>query len=145
MKKLKTISVTWNGERLCDIYPHATKGQVCKWKAWKFFNRVLIVIAATDDEELNARIAAHLLSAGISSRVEATHCMTRMLTEQPPVTRYERRKLTDEEVTEMIACRLAQAPGTSASRLLREFRDAGYACEQQRFGGLYRIVTGAGP
>jgi hypothetical protein len=95
-------------------------------------------------QALNARIAAHLLSAGVSSRAEATHCMTRLLAEQAPITRYERRKLSDQEIIEMIACRLTQAPGTSASRLLREFRDAGYACEQQRFSSLHRMVTGAG-
>ncbi len=94
-------------------------------------------------QALNARIAAYLLSAGIGSRAEAVRCMTRLLTEQPPVTCYERKKLSDQEVTEMIISRLAQAPGMSASRLLREFRDAGYACEQQRFAGLHRRVIGA--
>jgi hypothetical protein len=94
-------------------------------------------------QALNARIAAYLLSDGISSRAEATQNMTLLLAEQAPLTRYERKKLSDREVTEMIACRLAQAPGTSASRLLREFRDAGYACEQQRFAGLYRATAGA--
>jgi hypothetical protein len=95
-------------------------------------------------QALNARIAAHLLSAGITSRAEATRCMTQLLAEQPPVTRYERKQLSDQEVTEMIVGRLAQVPGMSASRLLREFRDAGYACEQQRFGRLHRQVVGAG-
>jgi hypothetical protein len=95
-------------------------------------------------QALNARIAAHLLSAGISSRAEATHCMTRLLAQQPPVTRYERKQLSDQEVTEMIVSRLAQVPDISSSRLLREFRDAGYACEQQRFGRLHRQVVGVG-
>jgi hypothetical protein len=95
-------------------------------------------------QALNARIAAHLLSAGITSRAEARRCMTQLLAEQPPVTRYERKQLSDQEVTEMIVGRLAQVPGMSASRLLREFRDAGYACEQQRFGRLHRQVVGAG-
>jgi hypothetical protein len=95
-------------------------------------------------QALNARIAAYLLSAGISSRTQAAHCMTRLLAKQPPVTRYERKKLSDQQVTEMITGRLAQGPGTSASRLLREIRDAGYACEQQRFAELYRQVIGAG-
>jgi hypothetical protein len=94
-------------------------------------------------QALNARIAAYLLSAGISGRAEATHRMTRLLADQAPVTRYERKKISDQEVIEMIACRLARAPDISASRLLREFRDAGYACEQQRFAGLHRTVTGA--
>jgi hypothetical protein len=94
-------------------------------------------------QALNARLAAQLLSAGISSRAEAANWTMRLLAEQPPITRYERKKLSDQEVTEMITRSLAQSPQRSASRLLREFRDAGYACEQQRFAGLYRAVTGA--
>jgi hypothetical protein len=94
-------------------------------------------------QALNVRIAAHLLSSGISGRGAAAEYLARLLAEQPPVRRYERRKLTDGEVSEMISCRLAQAPTMPASRMLREFRDAGYACEQQRFGQLHRAVTGA--
>ena len=93
-------------------------------------------------QALNARIAADLLSRRIGSRTEATHYLTRLLAEQPPLTRYERKKLSDQEVTEMITDRLGQAPGISASRLLREFRDAGYACEQQRFAELHRQAVG---
>jgi hypothetical protein len=95
-------------------------------------------------QALNARIAAYLMSAGITSRTEATNRLTRLLSEQPPVTLYQRKKLSDQEVTEMIADRLAQQPDMSASRLLREFRDAGYACEQQRFAGLHHQLTGGG-
>jgi hypothetical protein len=94
-------------------------------------------------QALNARIAAHLLSAGISTRTEATDCMTRLLAQQPPITRYERKKLSDQEVAEMINQGLAVDPNASASKLLREFRDSGYACEQHRFANLYRIATGA--
>lgn len=93
-------------------------------------------------QALNARIAAHLLSRRIGSRTEAIHYLTRLLADQPPLTRYERKKLSDQEVTEMLSDRLAQAPGTSASRLLRELRDAGYACEQQRFAELHRQAAG---
>ena len=80
---------------------------------------------------------------GISGRGAAAEYLARLLAEQPPVRRYERKKLTDREVLDMIPSRLAQAPAMPASRLLREFRDAGYACEQQRFAQLYRTVTGA--
>ena len=93
-------------------------------------------------QTLNIRIAAHLLSAGITSRAGASRYLTQLITEQPPIRRYERKKLTDQEVRELIAQRLAQEPGISASRLLREFRDSGYACEQQRFGQLHRLVAG---
>lgn len=96
-------------------------------------------------QALNVRIAARLLSAGIYGRVAAFDYLARLLAEQPPVRRYERKKLTDGEVSEMISCRLAEAPEMPTSRMLREFRDAGYACEQQRFAQLHRAVTGIRP
>lgn len=95
-------------------------------------------------QALNVRIAARLLEAGITSRAKATLHMAELLASQPPVARYERKKLSDEEVTTMIAGRLALEPGMPASRMLREFRDAGYACEQQRFAALHRRVAGGG-
>jgi hypothetical protein len=93
-------------------------------------------------QALNARIAARLLAGGITSREMATCYLAELLASQPPVPRYERTKLSDEEVTAMIAGRFAQASAMSASRMLREFRDAGYACEQQRFTDLHRQVAG---
>jgi hypothetical protein len=40
--KYKKIKVFFNGERLRDIYPHASKFQVFKWKIRKFFRKVII-------------------------------------------------------------------------------------------------------
>jgi hypothetical protein len=93
-------------------------------------------------QALNIRIAAHLLAAGISGRAAASRHLMDLITEQPPLRRYERKKLTDHEVRDMITRRLAQEPGISATRLLRELRDSGYACEQQRFGQLHRVLAG---
>ena len=94
-------------------------------------------------QALNVRIAAHLLSAGIGSHAVASRHLAQLLNEQPPIRRYERKQLSDQEVSEMIIRRLARSPGTPASRMLREFRDAGYACEQQRFAQLHRVAAGA--
>jgi hypothetical protein len=93
-------------------------------------------------QALNARIAARLLTCGLTARGEATRYLTKLLASQPPIPRYERKPLSDEEVSKMIVGRLAQAPALSASMMLREFRDAGYACEQQRFARLHRQVAG---
>jgi hypothetical protein len=95
-------------------------------------------------QALNARIAVRLLGAGITSRAQAIGHMAGLLARQPPVARYERKKLSDEEVTMMITGRLAVEPGMPASRMLREFRDAGYACEQQRFAALHHRAAGGG-
>jgi hypothetical protein len=95
-------------------------------------------------QALNARITDRLLSTGLTSRAEASRYMAELLADQPPVTRYERKKLSDEEVIAMIKSRLARESGMPASRMLREFRDIGYACEQQRFADLYRRIAGGG-
>jgi len=92
---------------------------------------------------LNARIGAHLLSAGIRSKEEAAGHLARLLAAQPPVPRYDRKKQSDREILDIIAGRLAHAPTTSANGMLREFRDAGLACEQHRFTRLYRSVVEA--
>ena len=92
---------------------------------------------------LNARIGADLLSRGIRSKDEAAGHLARLLAAQPPIPRYDRKKQSDREILDIIAERLAHAPATSANRLLREFRDAGLACEQRRFTQLYRTLTEA--
>ena len=87
---------------------------------------------------LNARIGAHLLEHRIRSKDEASAHLARLLAAQPPIPRYNRKRQSDREILDAIGTRLAQAPATSASRLLRELRDAGLACEQRRFSRLYR-------
>jgi hypothetical protein len=86
---------------------------------------------------LNARIGAHLLEHRIRSRDQASAHMARLLAAQPPISRYNRKRQTDRQLLDAISARLDQAPTTSANRLLREFRDAGLACEQRRFSRLY--------
>jgi len=92
---------------------------------------------------LNARIGLYLLSRGLRGRGEAVADLTRLLAVQPPITRYDRKKQTDDEILDLIAQRLSQVPAPSANRLLREFRDAGLACEQHRFTRLYRTAAEA--
>ena len=92
-------------------------------------------------QALNARIAAHLLSAGIIGRADASRHLARLLAQQPSFPRYERKKLSDAEVLALIADGLARSPGASASRLLRQFRDAGYACEQHASAVFTSVFT----
>jgi hypothetical protein len=90
---------------------------------------------------LNARIGACLLERGFRSKDEASRYLTRLLGSQPPIPQYNRKRQSDRELLDTIAARLAQTPGMSANRLLREIRDAGLACEQHRFSRLYRQAT----
>jgi hypothetical protein len=94
---------------------------------------------------LNARIGAYLLSTGIRRTDEAITHMERLLAEQPAITRYERKRQSDQEILERIAKCVACEPGISADRLLRKFRDAGLACEQHRFARLFREMAEAKP
>lgn len=87
---------------------------------------------------LNARIGADLLRRGIRSKADATRYLAQLLAAQPPVPRHNRKKQSDSELLDLITARLAQAPATSANRMLGELRDAGLACEQHRFSRLYR-------
>jgi len=93
-------------------------------------------------QALNVRVGESLLAAGIRSHTDASAYLSNLLRAQPPIKRYDRKKLSDEEVMSLIRDGLARSPGASASRLLREFRDEGSACEQERFGQLHQKLTG---
>lgn len=56
--------------------------------------------------------------------------------------RYDRTPARDDEVTDLIEELLTQDPALSATRALRRLRDAGIACEQKRFGRLFKTVRG---
>jgi hypothetical protein len=76
---------------------------------------------------------------------EAAEHMAPLLAAQPPVPRYGRKKQSDREILDRIRERLSQDPALSANRLLREFRDAGLACEQHRFSRLFRTLSDMKP
>lgn len=39
---MKPIKVFWHGKRLRDIYPHATRWEVFKWKTMKFIRKIVL-------------------------------------------------------------------------------------------------------
>ncbi|UBV16886.1 hypothetical protein [Mycolicibacterium fortuitum] len=56
---------------------------------------------------------------------------------------YERRQTSDTEILEIIQVLVKREPNLSATRALRQVRDSGIACEQKRFGALFRDAAGA--
>ena len=91
---------------------------------------------------LNARVADHIIAT--SSRHEFDSAKVRSLLQRDldhskDILRYDRRKKTDFELQDWIRARL-NIDHSSRSSLLRELRDAGFACEQSRFAGLYEEV-----
>jgi hypothetical protein len=93
-------------------------------------------------QSLNARILAHLVRhpAGVLTYTGSREVLEGLLEVAPPPVTYQRAPRTDTQVETFIRRRLATEPDATASRLLREFRDLGFACEQHRFGALYRAV-----
>lgn len=55
---------------------------------------------------------------------------------------YGRAPMADDEITKMIRVLIREDPELSATRALRILRDRGIACEQKRFGALFRKVRG---
>lgn len=90
---------------------------------------------------INVRVARHLLSSSSGSvpTVEKLATLARSIPRTamaPP----ERQPRSDKQVLAFIRKALRRSPAPSRSRLLREFRDAGLACEQGRFSNLYRAA-----
>jgi hypothetical protein len=49
--------------------------------------------------------------------------------------------MTDDEISGLIDQIILDDPTISATRALRRIRDDGVACEQKRFGGLFRALV----
>lgn len=90
---------------------------------------------------LNVRIAANLLAAGLSDHAAMHDRLDKQLAAAPALTVYERRRLTDEDVLAFIHARRASDPTVSRTRLLRELRASGRACEQARFADLFTTAA----
>lgn len=57
-----------------------------------------------------------------------------------PIVRVKRVSLGDDQIADYIRTRLKANPTQSRTRLLRDLRDEGQACEQSRFAAIYRSV-----
>ncbi len=93
---------------------------------------------------LNVRVAARLVATAADHRFDLGACrkrLTDLLVLQPAAAVYHRLPLTDDQVRSFIEDELEQQPGQSATALLRRLRDSERACEQKRFGALYRDVV----
>lgn len=87
---------------------------------------------------LNARVARDVLARGwlrrdLADTAEHYRSLAEAL-HQPP---HQGRRLNDDQVLRHIRRLVRQRRTISASRALRELRDAGFACEQRRFGVLF--------
>ena len=99
---------------------------------------------------LNARVARRLLYSldGTEPTVWRLTQLAHSINLCPRTTTPARVPTSDADVARFIQSHLTASPMTSKTRLLREFRGNGLACEQKRFGELYskvrsRLLAGA--
>jgi hypothetical protein len=93
---------------------------------------------------LHARVARHLIltTPPRDFRKERLADMTKKLSEEarPVVKRAPGTQIPDDEVIAFIRRRIAADAKASHTRLLRELRESGQACEQGRFRRLFKQV-----
>jgi hypothetical protein len=87
---------------------------------------------------LNIRLARHILRQTRLSRIsfQALKKVADSIERRRVV--YDRETVTDRQVERFILAEFRKEPEVSASRLLRRFRDRGFACEQSRFANIFR-------
>ena len=95
-------------------------------------------------QALNIRIAQRLVAAGIVAHDAMHDELTKLLVDQGPLRRYDRRRVTDTEIRHFIQEQRAVDGGASPTSLLRAFREAGNACEQRRFAAMFHAEVGGG-
>lgn len=91
---------------------------------------------------LNTRVAGMILSEARRPPRRATlkRRLTRILSQQPDIQRYDRTPMSDREVRQFITSQLRNDRALTHTALLRRLRDSNHACEQKRFASLFRDV-----
>lgn len=92
---------------------------------------------------LHARVARWLIQTSAEHRFrmeEINQMIDSAARDLPAPIKYDREPATDADVRRFLRLRIGAEPTTSHTRLLREWRSAGHACEQSRFRELFREV-----
>lgn len=92
---------------------------------------------------INARVARRVLAEAdrwFPSLEGLQQLVDHWMSEAPPMPVYNRDRKSDDEVRALIAEALRRDPRITHTRLLRDLRSAGQACEQGRFRTLFREV-----
>ena len=95
---------------------------------------------------LNVRIARlmfqHMADGQVSSRTHLGATLERLSSTLPPLRRFTRRRLSDDDVRAFIEEARRSDPSASKTRLLRKLRAGGTACEQARFSDIFNQEPG---
>ena len=92
---------------------------------------------------INVRLLRHLIqdqATGSMKNSALAKVCVRLLANAPQRTRVEREPISDSELRSFVTAAIRERSVVSQTRLLRELRDQGRACEQTRFRNLFREV-----
>lgn len=132
---LSILSVGANAAKLPVLEPHLLPATA------RFEARVGGTRAA-----LNSRVGRllfqHIDSHSRMTSDDISSVLQKLATDLPELRQYDRRPMSDAEVRDFIEQSRAVAPTASKTRLLRELRQSGRACEQGRFSNIFAQVTG---
>ena len=67
-------------------------------------------------------------------------CFNARIAAVPPLRKYDRTAMTDDEVRQFILPAILKDPKINWTTLLRKFREGGQACGQERFVCLFRSM-----
>jgi hypothetical protein len=127
---LSILSIGANAKGLPELNAHLLPGDA----------RFEAVVGGTR-AALNARVARFLVqhfdTGALPSVGHLAATLGKLATGLPPLQRFDRRKLSDKEIRKYISKALKITPEKSKTRLLRQLRDSGSACEQSRFSIIY--------
>lgn len=99
-------------------------------------------MASTGPRAAQAAIEAHGPTGELDPM--SARALVRSLAEAcAPLPRFDRKRLSEDEVASWISTHVASHPGATKSTALRRFRNDGMACEQSRFGRLFDEAVGA--
>jgi hypothetical protein len=94
---------------------------------------------------LHARLARRIVGEAAEHGIAATAVRERfqnLVRHAPPPPRYDRAAVDDEAVRRFVLNQLRKNPRATHSRLLRDFRESGHACEQSRFRRIFQETEG---
>lgn len=101
-------------------------------------------VVGGSDHSLYGRTVRHLVftwATGLFTTSRIRDHICQMCDAVPELPVYGRERANDQDILLFIRQRyLGQDPMPSASVLLRQYRDLGFACEQKRFSRLHRLV-----
>lgn len=142
---LDVLSTHNSAERLLIVSGEKERCRNELHASWITSSARLLSVVGGSLPALHARVARKILDDAPRFGLDATALRARwarISERSPEAMKPVRTQATDDEVKAFIRSSLREQPKSKHTKLLRDFRAAGRACEQSRFRNLFMQVTG---